>query len=194
LGRSTSTSGTGTSTVRTGDSGLPLSLKVPLLVAGVLVLWALATSRWFDRLMSRVVERLLARWTELEVHDYAGLLRLGGNYRIAEIAVERGGWLDGRSLSEARTAEEGVLVLGIASPDGEWLGTPRGDTRPGAGDTLVVYGRSEAIESLQQRRTGAGAEREHEQAVDRQAHVAAQERQDREVRERRSAGPGDGGR
>jgi hypothetical protein len=173
--------------VRTGEDGLPLEIKVVLLVAGVLGLWALATSRLFDRLLSRVVDRLLERWTDLDVRDYAGLLRLGGNYRIAELRVEPGGWLDGRTLEDAQTDAEGVLVLGIASEDGEWLGTPGADTQPGAGDTLVVYGRTEAIRDLQNRRRGLRAEREHAEAVSKQNAVADQERRERERRDRSSS-------
>ncbi|AGA90187.1 hypothetical protein Thimo_1393 [Thioflavicoccus mobilis 8321] len=167
--------------VRTGDDGLGLVIKIPLLVGGVVGLWLLSASALFDRLLSRLVERLLARYTQLDVRDYAGLLRLGGDYRIVELAVEADGWLDGRTLAEARPAAEGVLVLGVSSPGGEWLGTPGGETRVGAGDTLVVYGRTEAIESLQQRRKGARAEREHAEAVGKQGEVAARERREREV-------------
>nr|WP_242463849.1 TrkA C-terminal domain-containing protein [Thiococcus pfennigii] len=167
--------------VRTGDNGLGLEIKIPLLIGGVVGLWALSASTLFDRLLSRLVERLLARYTQLDVRDYAGLLRLGGDYRIVELAVEADGWLDGRTLAEARPAAEGVLVLGVSSPGGEWLGTPGGETRVVAGDTLVVYGRTEAIESLQQRRKGARAEREHAEAVGKQGEVAARERREREV-------------
>lgn len=162
--------------VRTGERGLGLELKILLLIGGLVVLWALASSGPFDRLLSRLVERLLERYSELEVRDYASLLRLGGDYRIAELAVTPGSWLDGQSLEEARPAEEGVLVLGVASPNGDWLGTPAGDTRLGPEDTLVVYGRSDVIRRLQERGGGREAEREHAEAVGRQDRVAKGER------------------
>lgn len=168
--------------VQTGGGGYGLTIKIPLLVAGVLALWALANSSFFDRLLSRLVERLLSRYTDLEVHDYAGLLHLGGDYRIAELAVEPGGWLDGFTLGHARPAAEGVLVLGVASPNGDWLGTPGQETELEAGDTLVVYGRAEAIRALQRRRKGQGADRDHEQAVGKQNEVAARERAQRSRR------------
>jgi Trk K+ transport system NAD-binding subunit len=117
---------------------------------------------------------MLARYTELDVRDYSGLLHLSGDYRIVELAVESGGWLDGRTLAEVRPAEEGVLVLGVASPDGEWLGTPRGDTLIAAGDTLVVYGRTAAVEALEHRRRNA--QKDHHVAVGEQARVEARER------------------
>jgi len=164
--------------VRTGDSGIALSIKIPLLVAGVLGLWVLAGSKLVDRLLSRLAERLLSRWTDLEVHDYPGLLHLGGDYRIAELGIEEGGWLDGRPLGEAKIAEEGVVVLGISTSEGEWLGTPGADTMPSAGDTLVVYGQGETIAALQRRRQGAEAEQDHERAVRRHRELATRERQE----------------
>lgn len=170
--------------VQGNGGGIELGLKIPLLVGGVLALWAVANSSFFDRVLSQLVERLLSRYTDLEVHDYAGLLHLGGDYRIAELAVEPDGWLDGRSLGQARPAEEGVLVLGVASPNGDWLGTPGQDTELAAGDTLVVYGRTEAIRLLQRRRKGAGAERDHGEAVGKQREVAARERGERSRRTR----------
>jgi hypothetical protein len=163
--------------VRTGESGMALEVKMLLLVAGLLALWVLASSGPFDRALSRLVERLLGRYSELDVRDYASLLRLGGDYRIAELPVQSGSSLDGRALEEARPAEEGVLVLGVATPGGDWFGTPAGDTRLDAGDTLMVYGRAEAIRALQQRRKGAAADREHAAAVGRQDRIAAGERE-----------------
>jgi hypothetical protein len=45
------------------------------LVAGLAVLVAVATSAWVDRHLERVIAWALARWTSLDVHDYASLLR-----------------------------------------------------------------------------------------------------------------------
>jgi hypothetical protein len=161
---------------RRGQEGWPLEVKIPLLVLGIVALWALASSNLFDRFLSRIVERLLNRYTDLEIRDYAGLLRLGGNYRIAEILVAPDSWLAGRSLAEARPAAEGILVLGIDRSSGLWFGTPDGDTELDAGDTLVVYGRTEAIEALQQRRRGQEAVQEQEEAIATQDQVSARER------------------
>jgi hypothetical protein len=172
--------------VRQGQgSGLPLPVKIGLLVAGLVILWAVASSRAFDRLLSRVVDRWLSRHTDLDVRDYAGLLHLSGDYRIVELAVEEGGWLDGRTLAEAQPAEEGLLVLGVATKAGDWLGTPGGDTRLRAGDTLVVYGRTTVIQTVEQRRGDWAGVREHARAVADQDRVAKEERSKLEAHEPR---------
>jgi len=156
--------------------GVALWIKILLLVGGLAVLWAIASSRWAERLLSRVVDRALRRFTRLDIADYEGLLHLGGDYTIAELAVEEKGWLDGRSLRAVRPADEGVTVLGIARANGEWLGTPQADTTTQSGDSLVVYGRTEAIMALEQRR--AGDDDAHAEAVEGQRRVAAAERED----------------
>ena len=159
-----------------GDAGMALSYKIGLLVAGLVLLWALATSNWVDRLLSRLVDRALQRFTHLDVGDYEGLLHLAGDYRIVEVQVEAGGWLEDRPLGDLRPGDEGVLVLGVVTTDGEWLGTPAADIRPRQGDTLIVYGRTSAIRNLTQRR--AGDQRAHRDAVAEQARIAEQERRE----------------
>ncbi|EGV30815.1 TrkA-C domain protein [Thiorhodococcus drewsii AZ1] len=158
--------------------GMALWIKVVLLVTGLVLLWAFASSQWVDRLLSRIVDRALSRFTRLDVSDYEGLLHLAGDYKIVELAVEDGSWLDGQPLRALRPAEEGVMVLGIAKPNGEWLGTPGGDTVARSGDRLIVYGRTEAIRELEERR--AGDDRAHAEAVDEQRRVAEAERRSAE--------------
>lgn len=160
--------------VAQGENGIPLAYKIGLLVTGLVVLWAVATSQWVDRLLSRLVDRALKRFTRLDVSDYEGLLHLAGDYRIVEVQVEDGGWLDNRPLAELRPDQEGVLVLGVLTEDGEWLGAPAGSVRPQSGDTLIVYGRAKAIRDLTERR--AGDERAHQDAIAEQERVAEQER------------------
>lgn len=171
--------------VAKGDDGLPLTYKVLLLIGGLALLWAFATSYWVDRLLSRMVDWALKRFTRLDVSDYEGLLHLAGDYRIVEVPVQLGDWLDDRPLRELRPADEGVLVLGILSRDGDWMGTPGGDTRPEDGDTLVVYGRTHAIRQLTERR--AGDVQDHQRAVADQARVTEQERA--EARSARRSSP-----
>lgn len=162
-----------------GDAeDMDLWIKVVLLVTGLVLLWAFASSRWVDQLLSRLIDRALNRFTRLDVSDYEGLLHLAGDYKIVELAVADGSWLDGQPLRALRPAEEGVMVLGIAKPSGEWLGTPGGDTVARSGDRLIAYGRTEVIRELEERR--AGDNRGHDAAVDEQRRVASSERKDAE--------------
>jgi hypothetical protein len=56
-----------------------LWFRVFVLIGGLVLLWWAAHSQWVDRWMSRVIMRALKRWTNLEIRDYAGLLRLASD-------------------------------------------------------------------------------------------------------------------
>lgn len=141
-------------------------LEVVLLVVGLVALWGLATSRVVERRLNAIIERVLHRTADLDTRDYASLLQIGSGYRLAELSVVRGGWLDGRSLGAAQLRDEGVVVLGIERPDGHFLGAPDGDTGIEAGDTLYVYGTTESIASVDARRRGGQGDDEHDERVE----------------------------
>ncbi len=104
--------------------------SVAVLLVGVIVLGALAMSRPVDRVLTRVIRRALARWTDLDVRDYAGLLELGEGYTVAELEVEDGDWIAGRELGELTLRDSGIVVLGIHRPDADYVGPRR--ARPGS--------------------------------------------------------------
>lgn len=163
------------------EEGANPALKIVLIVVGVAALWGVATSRWIDARLSRLIGRLLRRYTSLEVRDYASLLELSSGYRVKELEVRSDDWMAGRDLAAIRVRDEGILVLGIKRDSGAYVGTPRGDTRVGAGDVLVVYGRGEAIKELDERRRGTGGDREHDEAVAEQERVEQSERAEEEA-------------
>lgn len=155
-----------------------LTLRIVILVSGILVLWLLASSRWVDRQLSRMVDTLLKRYTNLDVRDYASLLHLTGDYRLAELRVRKNDWIAGRKISESRLRDEGINLLGIKKPDGTYIGNPTTDTRLEYRDVLILYGRIEAIEELDRREQGLKGDVEHHQAiVEQQRVVSKQENQ-----------------
>jgi TrkA-C domain len=135
-----------------------------VLVGGLTLVLLLARSRTFDRLLGRVVTRVL-RARGLDVADYAGLLRLSGGFTVGELEVEEGDWVANRTLRELRLRDEGVIVLGVSRHGGDYLGAPGPDTRIQAGDTLVLYGRGERLEELDERRGGRLGDAAHREAV-----------------------------
>ncbi len=159
----------------TGGGFLGAGGKLLLLAAGLYVLVWGSGRPWIDRRLTGVVARIAARVTELEVRDYAGMLRLHGDYAVAEINVNDGDWLVGRTLSETQIGREGVLVLGLARRDGGYLGAPTGSTLLSAGDILNVYGRVPALQELDERRRGSQGDRAHEEAVAAQAQIIEDE-------------------
>lgn len=160
--------------VKQGE-GTTLALRIVLLISGIVVLWAFASSRWVDRQLSRIVEKLLKRYTDLNVSDYASLLHLTGDYRLAELIIQKEDWLKDRTLSALRLRHEGVNVLGIKKPDGIYIGNPTGKSRVSERDCLIIYGRIDAIEALDRRKKGVRGDLQHRQAVAEQQDVLAEE-------------------
>jgi K+/H+ antiporter YhaU regulatory subunit KhtT len=145
------------------------------MIAGVVLLWSLANSKWLDRYLQRWVRRALTRWTDLDTRDYEELLALSSGYTVTEFAVEEDSWVAGRTLDDCQLAEEGILVLGVQRNDGRYVGAPRRDTKINGGNVLILYGREEQLEDLQERRSGAEGEQSHRRAVGEQQRQQAEE-------------------
>lgn len=166
--------------VQQGDSaGLPV--RIVVLVGGIVLLWALASSKWVDRRLSMIIDRLLKRYTDLNVTDYASLLHLTGNYRLAELKIGPKDWLNGKTLGETGLRKEGINVLGVRRPKGVYNGNPTGETRLHKDDTLVLYGSIEVIKELDRRERGHQGDWEHKHAVREQERVIEEEAMNEEA-------------
>lgn len=58
-----------------------------LLALGLLLLLLFSRSQIVNRLLTRVIEWALRRWTDVDVRDYVNLLHLQGGYRIYDVDV-----------------------------------------------------------------------------------------------------------
>jgi hypothetical protein len=142
-----------------------ITAKIAFLVFGVSLLWLVSYSQFVDRWLSRIIEWALGRMTNLETTDFAGLLRLSGDYSVSELAVRSDDWLADKSLSETRLRDEGVVVLGVQRRDGSFVGVPDGRTKVLPEDRLVLYGTSERLNDLDQRTHGVSGDVAHDRAV-----------------------------
>lgn len=139
--------------------------RVVCLVAGLAAVYWLSKSSFVDRRLSRIIGRLLSRFTDLHVTDVDRLLHLSGPYSVEEVPVQPDTWLAGRTLGQLRLRDEGIVVLGIARRDGPYLGTPDRDTQLQVGDTLIVYGRDEAVARIGGRPPGQEGDQAHHEGV-----------------------------
>lgn len=160
--------------VEPGGDG-SLWLRTLIMAAGVGLLWWAASSQWVDARLSTVIDWALHRYTDLEVRDYASLMHLSGDYRIAEIQVQNGDWLNGRTLGDMRLRDEGIDILAIDRRDGRFLGVPNGHTAVAAGDVLICYGRTACLEALDERQDDPDAERQHTEAMMKQRELEQHE-------------------
>ncbi len=150
----------------TGQGDVPPGVRVGTLLVLTGVLFALGMSRWVDDMMFRAISWSLRRFTRLEVHDFVNLLQFGAGYNVTEVLLEPEDWLVGHRLDELRLTETGVNVLGIHRTDGEFVGTPSGNTYLRRGDRLIVYGARERILALDERKGKEEEGRKHRAAVE----------------------------
>ncbi len=151
-------------------------LLLGMLVAGLILLLVLASSAWVDRRLARGISWALERFTQLDARDYSRLLHLRDDYVVSELRVERGEWLAGQTLAQAGLSREGILVLGIECPGGQFIGAPSLDTEMRAGDRLLLYGRTARIADVDRRRRDEHGERAHQAAAEEQERVGLEER------------------
>jgi uncharacterized transporter YbjL len=82
--------------------------------------------------------------------------------------VREGDWLAGNDLRACRLAEEGVTILGITREDDAYIGVPQSSTTIYPGDSLLLYGRTQALQELDRRGADTSRDRSHDHAVDEQ--------------------------
>lgn len=122
--------------------------RLVVLLGGLFILFLIASSTLIDRVMCGAIAWVLCRYTDIETRDFTTLLHLQGDYRIAEIKIEPGDQLAGKTVAEARLKDQGVLVLGVIDPDGGYEGIVRGVHRMQAGQIIIIYGLPKAVEEL----------------------------------------------
>jgi len=149
-------------------------LNIILLVGGLAGIWFLATSRWFERRLNKLIAWSLNRWTNLVVKDYSALLHLRSGFVISEKLVSEGNWLAGKNLRESDVTQEGILILGIERGSG-YIGTPKADSIIQVNDRLILYGPIDAVDALDQRGQGRSGKKAHREAVAKQQEVLSEQ-------------------
>ena len=133
------------------STGQDLLVRIVFVLVGLILLWIASMSKVVNRILTRIIEAALARWTKLKIYDYARLLEIDKGYTVSEIEVGNTSWLRDHKLSELKLAEEGILVLGVRRVKAKYIGAPDGSTSIQANDVLTCYGPDKALENLARR-------------------------------------------
>jgi hypothetical protein len=158
------------------DRDMGTWIRILLLVGAAIILWNLASSRWVDRQFSYLIDKLLNRYSKIDAIDYYSLLRLSGEFRISEVPIAKKHWLCDKKLHNAKLKDEGMIVLGISRKDGNFLGTPDGETYIREDDSLIIYGRASALNKLEKRLKGTRGNQEHKEMMSEQKTVEKKEK------------------
>ena len=164
--------------------------RAAVIVGSMVGLLLLFRSPPVDRGLRRLIERVLRRTTDLELRDYAALLHLRGQWRVASLPVGEDDWIAARPLGQLRLPEEGVAVLGVERSEGSWVGAPSEDIRLQVGDVVVLYGRAPVLDDIAARLHGEEGEQASERF--RAWHAASPVSEPLEPLGMRRRRPGDG--
>lgn len=127
--------------------------RAVVLIAALTGLVWLSRREPVDRFLRRVIERFLRRWTSIDARDYAELLHVSGDWRIAQVAVAPGTWLTAGPLEDLQLPAEGVAVLGLDRA-GQWIGAPGRNVHLEPGDIVVLYGKRAVLNDVKERALG----------------------------------------
>ncbi len=147
------------------------AVRLLVLSGSLLLLWVIGTQKFVDQTIEKIIEWSLRKWTHLDVRDYTSLLHLADGYVVFELRINEEDWIAEKSLSEAILSAEGVLVLGIHRRNGNYVGSPYGETTVHVGDVLTVYGQHQRLEELDIRKRGYEGDRAHKEAIKKQKQV-----------------------
>ena len=136
-----------------------------IIVIGMLLIWLAVRSKWVNRGLSNIINKMLKRYTDLEIQDYAAVLHLKDDFKVIEANVDSDGWMCNRTLQELNLREEGITILGVDRKDSGYYGSPSGEIKMLANDTVTIYGKSDGIQSLYNRKKDFYAQEEHEKYV-----------------------------
>lgn len=146
------------------ESSLPWYFNVAILAGGVSILWIVSSSKLVDKWLTKVINKFMRTFTNIQTRDYASLLKLTGEYEVTELNVRKNDWIEGKTLLESNLRNEGITVLGIERLNGIYIGAPNRDVKIKEGDNLIIYGSQTSIQKLDVREKGRKGNLDHEKA------------------------------
>lgn len=142
-----------------------LGTGLVMLTLSLGALWLLASSRWVESKLNRLISIAISNLSHLDIKDYVSLLELSKGFSVTELTIEPGDWVAGKTLANLGLAREGILVLGIKRNNGDYVGAPSGDSHIHPYDTIVAYGPLKRLQELATRRADEAGEAAHKLAA-----------------------------
>lgn len=124
-----------------------LPLNIAILVAGIIVLYLLATRTGLAQKWESFVERRLGKSSLFEEGSVDELLHLIEGYGLVKLTLETGSPLIGQTIAGTGIPEHGFRILGIERNDA-WIAAPKSSQDLQEHDRLVIYGRLDALRTL----------------------------------------------
>lgn len=147
------------------DTLMSKLLGLIIVVVGVSLVWLAIRSRWIDRGLSKIINKMLKKYTDIEVQDYAEVLHFKDDYKISEKKIGADDWVANKTLAQLNLRHEGITVLGIDRKDCDYMGSPTGGFDILPNDVITFYGKSDRIKNLYRRKKDYIADIQHDKFV-----------------------------
>ena len=98
--------------------------------------------------LDMVMRYWLERAGVVRALDYELLLNVQHGYCVSDFHIEINHPFAGKSLMHSRPNDQGIVILGVSKPDGSFIGTPNKDEILEPGDTIMVYGSEDAVDTM----------------------------------------------
>ncbi len=139
-----------------------------IVIIGLSLVWWAIQSKWVDRVLSKIINRMLKKYTDLDILDYAAVLHLKDDYKISEKKVEEDNWMANKSLKEPDLRHQDNTIVGIDRDHCDYIGSPTGSFQILPGDVITVYGKAEVIKNLISRKEDFVASMTHQEYVEKE--------------------------
>lgn len=134
-----------------------------IIVVGLSGLWWAIQSEAVNNWLSKIISKMLKKYTDIDVQDYAAILHFHDHYQITNYRVEKDSPIANKKLKELALMQHGITVLGIKNKSGDYEGSPDGESDIRFGDLLTLYGQAEQFKHLRNEAKEAQRIREEEQ-------------------------------
>jgi uncharacterized transporter YbjL len=143
--------------------------------SGLVLLLILTKTKLIEKLFTRIVQRLLKKWTRIYVNDYDSLLNLSAEFEVTKFTVPATSWFANREISDLKLTDEAVLILAVRRADGYFIGTPKSSTIIYEGDQVIMCGREPQLRRITVRPAGKEGDEEHQKEIENQLRYEGKE-------------------
>ena len=137
---------TATSSLATSQ-GLQLPLNVFILIAGIFLIYKIATYGKFTRKWEGYIEKKLIKSPKFEEAATEDLLHFLEGYGLVKKILTKDSPFIELALQETKFADEGLLILGLERGKA-WIPTPRPSEKLLNGDHVILYGPLDKLKEL----------------------------------------------
>jgi len=118
------------------------------LLGGLLLLWFLMLNSGADRVMCRLIGRVLMATTFLGRRRFQRLLQIGAGYSVCEHPIGDGAFGAGGSIKQSDLGRLGLTVIAVRTASGELSTKFSSSDELDTGDVLILYGSDAGHEAL----------------------------------------------